>query len=76
MFTRNRLFDEYESHQRRSVRPTDEDLDALNADVSLQAPAWYKKALSGLGDGLISAGRSLKSQGESPASLTPRTRLT
>jgi protein associated with RNAse G/E len=59
MFYRDRLNDEYETHQRHYSYLKD-DLDVLVADASVKKQSWLDKAKAHLGDALISAGNSMK----------------
>ncbi len=62
MFTGDRLNDEYEMHQRRFAHITKDDIDSLMANVRIGRPCWYNSILAQIGDGLITAGRSIKEQ--------------
>jgi len=75
MFYRDRLDDDYETHQRNYNYLKDE-LDVLVADAKVKKQSWYKGVLSHLGDGLIAVGNSIKKQdgNEEPATPSPRIR--
>jgi predicted secreted protein len=59
MFYRDRLSDEYETHQRNHSYLLDE-LDNLVADATVKRQSWYKNVLARIGDILILAGNSMK----------------
>ncbi len=75
MLYRDRLNDDYESHQRNHEYLKD-DLDVLVADAKLKKPSWFRGILSHLGDGLIAAGNSMKERDSEtkPATLSTLTR--
>lgn len=75
MFYRDRLYDDYEIHQRRQDSKK-EDLDLLLAEARINKPGWYRGLLSRLGDGLIEVGHSIKEKNADvqPAALSTLTR--
>lgn len=58
MFFTDRLYDDYEFHQRRYSHRDELDIWVGNAIVS--RPGRYHKLMAQVGDGLIAAGRSIK----------------
>jgi hypothetical protein len=60
VFNNDRLNDEYDLHQRRFAHMIQDELDFLVADARVVRPRWYNRMLAQTGDGLITAGRSIK----------------
>lgn len=60
MFYSDRLNDDYERHQHRFRLLTTDELDLLVVDTRVSRPRWYNGLLANIGEGLISAGKSLK----------------
>ena len=60
MFYRDQLDDDYEKHQRQTRYLRQDELDPNLTDARVSGPPWYASILTRLGDGLITAGRSLK----------------
>jgi hypothetical protein len=60
VFNSDRLNDDYERHQRRFRLLTMDELDVLVVDSRVSRPRWYNGLLASIGEGLISAGKSLK----------------
>jgi hypothetical protein len=58
VFFTDRLYDDYEFHQRHYSRRDELDVWVGNATVS--RPGWYHKIMAQVGDGLIAAGRPIK----------------
>lgn len=75
MFYKDRLYDDYEIHQRQHDTKKGE-LDLLLADATIKRTSWYNGLLSRLGDGLIGVGRSIKEKNEDikPTALSSLTR--
>jgi hypothetical protein len=76
VFTRDRLWDDYEIHQRRNAHFVNEDLVNLAAKVYVPKPDLYRSLVTRLGDGLIAAGKHIKGHVDSSAAWSPTTRLT
>ncbi len=75
MLYRDRLNDDYETHQRNHEHLKD-DLDILVTGAKVKRPSWFKGILSHIGDGLIAAGSSMKERDDEtkPTTLSPLTR--
>ncbi len=74
MFFIDRLYDDYECHQRRHSGRDELDILVIGATVS--GPSWYHRVLTGVGDGLIAAGGSIKKHGGAadPPTYVPQAR--
>jgi len=69
MFYRERLNDDYETHQRNHGYLKD-DLDVLVADARVKRQSCYKGVLARIGDMLILIGNSIKERDEDLTSKT------
>ncbi len=69
MLYRDRLNDDYETHQRNHEYLKD-DLDVLVADAKVKRQSWLKGVLSHIGDGLIAAGNSMKERDDEAKTTT------
>jgi len=69
MFFRDRLIDEYETHQRNRNYQKD-DLDILVIGLNVKRQSWHKQILARIGDALISAGNSMKERDDEFPSTT------
>ena len=58
MFFTDRLYDDYEFHQRCYSRR--DELDIWPGNATASRPGRYHKIMAQVGDGLIAAGRSIK----------------
>ena len=69
MFYRDRLIDEYETHQRSHSYLKDE-LDFLVADTKVKRQSWYKGLLVHVGDASILGRNSMRERHDNPTSTT------
>lgn len=60
MINGDRLYDDYERHQRRYRDSYKDELDILVADARVSRPHWFNVFLTEVGNKLISTGNSLK----------------